>query len=146
MDPVGVIIFVSLAVAMFLVCKRQRTCQVEECECECECIYDHGAIKPNGRQCISQNVYRNRGGKKTKVGLLVSCAKKGQVKIGYSLCCKTDVFDEREAYILASKRMSESVLITPTSIGNDIDKFLERCVRYYKGAQVPEFDGIAIRQ
>jgi hypothetical protein len=94
--------------------------------------------------CIAQNIHRNRNNRRARVGVLVSCCKDGVVKVGYSLCHKDDEFNAKEAYITAGKRMAEKVITPPNSIRSDIEKFLDRCSRYYKDKEVPTFDGTNI--
>lgn len=141
---IGVLTIIFVIVG-FIVDNRKKAQEVEEpcicdsgcCEAEvCECV---PSTNPKNK-VISQNIYRNRNGKRTKVGIITSNIKRGHVLIGYSVCCKTDEYNEKEGLIIAGKRMGQEQVVVAPGIRKDMIKFLDRCSRYYKGnVSLPTF-------
>lgn len=138
-----VVVIIAVIAALFLfvydAVKKSKELEGDE-----TVFVDYADIKTSCPRCITQNIYRNRDGKRAKVGVLVSCIKHGKVKIGYSLCNKVDEYNEKEAYVLAGQRMADATLTPPSSIKKDVILFLDRCDRYYKNGDVPTFDGTTI--
>lgn len=55
------------------------------------------------------------------------------VRIGWSLCNRKDVFDRRMGLGLAARRMSKNRHENiPDSMKDELAKFKERCARYFK--------------
>lgn len=136
-------VLVVLAIIVALVCLVYKAVQEgKELEGD-ETVYVE-FYRESLPKCITQNIFRNRNGKRAKVGVLTSCIKRGKVKIGYSLCNKVDVFNEKEAYVMAGQRMAEKTLTPPSSLKKDILVFLDRCDRYYKKGDIPTFNGTTI--
>ena len=149
MESVALISVALIVLFVFGVYKKIANGEVEvEDDYNDECDYcgeDCDCVETGADNSITQNVFRNRNGKRQRVGVLVSCNKRGLVKIGYSLCHKDDVFDSKEAYIKAGQRMSEAVLTPPHSLRKDLNKFMDRCDRYYKDADIPTYNGVTIK-
>jgi hypothetical protein len=144
LDTIFVLFIIACVVGFVLDVRRnlRRTDEYNECDCDVENCYCDG--QSTVKHHITQNVYRNRKGKRQKVGVIVSCNKKGNVKVGYSLCSKEDDFNSKEAYIRAGQRMAETVLSPPNSLKKDLNVFIDRCHRYYHGANIATYDGFTI--
>lgn len=90
---------------------------------------------------IRQYIYRNRNGKRTKVGLLVGAAIRDQIVIGYSLCCREDKFDKDTALAIAVGRaLSHKAQECPPSILQDACRFAARCERYFQDAHLVTYE------
>jgi len=105
-------------------------------------------------------IRRNDG---TKKGVMVATVEDKKVHIGFSLCCKSDSFDQELGKAIAFKRApkfddrvarhvtlkqkkSRNVLVSqviselvPDSIHNDVKEFSRRCVKYYKDKTLPKW-------
>ena len=78
---------------------------------------------------------KRRNGK--KVGFLLAFKDRyGNVRIGWSLCHKNDKFSRYTAKALAYLRAWEPVE-PPPSILADIDKFINKCLIYFKVGEQP---------
>jgi len=83
---------------------------------------------------ITQYIYKRRQGKLQKVGMFLGTVIDGKIRVGYSLCCKTDTFDPDYALALAAVRaLSPEADECPASIWEDAIEFADRCLRYFKG-------------
>jgi hypothetical protein len=69
-------------------------------------------------------------------GCLVAAKIDGEVRIGFSKCCKTDVFNKQFAKELAVKRMNkvdrDYIAALPPSMLDDLKRFESRIQRCYK--------------
>src|ERR1022692_2322060 len=139
----GIIICIVIIMIKEIFGKEFESLKAEEYDGCCEECHESHYVK-DSKNTITQNIYKNRNGKRQKVGVLVSKNKNGKILVGYSVCHKHDDFNIHEAYVLAGKRMTESVLNPPNSINSDLKKFFGRCMRYYKNADLPAYDGVTI--
>lgn len=95
-------------------------------------------------QDLVHHLKRRRGGKNVFVGTLVATAFGPLAAIGFSKCRVTgndaDTFDKTEGINLAMRRAKEVVNngtdAVPQSIKKDVDNFVKRAQRYYKGKTV----------
>jgi len=86
---------------------------------------------------LKQYIYRNRNGKRQRVGVLVGTTVKNQIVLGYSLCCPEDTFDRDKGLAIALGRaLSPKQIGCPPSIENDVWDFALRCIRYFKDARI----------
>ncbi len=87
---------------------------------------------------ITQRIIKN----KKKVGMFVSYLSDNKVYIGYSLCCKSDKYDNEKAIKIAYNRASycwdKLGIRLAHSIRKDFEIFYERCCRFYKQSELPE--------
>lgn len=78
--------------------------------------------------------------KQKKIGLFIAKQVDNKIEIGWSLCCKDDIFDEKQAFDNCYKRIYKSTDIDnfdiPYSIKNEYNKFADRCERYFKNVEV----------
>ena len=109
---------------------------------------------------------RTRGCKKGVMIAFVDPENESKVSIGYSLCHKRDRFDYRQGFRLEGlgvlyalqkadkhretgnfiisfhpvhKQYSKSTLKIPQSISDDLKRFINRCKKYYKDKEFPEW-------
>lgn len=85
---------------------------------------------------IKQKIYRMVRGQKNPVGIIVSVPdhENKVVHVGFSLCMNADTFNKELALEIAYGRADTRVqLLVPPSIEKDMDKFVDRIARYYKG-------------
>ena len=93
---------------------------------------------------ITEYIFRKRNGVTAKVGLLVGIVVNGEIKIGYSLCCKDDEFDVDVALAIALIRaLSPADEECPPSIWNDADDFALKCIHYFPDAYFTYDDEVA---
>lgn len=71
---------------------------------------------------------KNKG---NPIGILIADQDDGSVHIGYSLCCKTDTFDEQYGIGLAQDKMYAGVYKVPHSIERQFRRFASHAIRYY---------------
>lgn len=84
---------------------------------------------------LTQHIYKNRNGKRTKVGMFLGLVIDNEIRVGYSLCSKEDTFDAEYALALAGIRaLSDEPDECPPSIGREAGEFADRCLRYFKGS------------
>lgn len=87
--------------------------------------------------------YVKRGNKKE--GVLVSYSFDGYVGIGWSKAhSQLDPFDKEmgERIALGRALVMPSVENVPHSFKKDFEKFVNRCRRYYKNQEFPQFDEV----
>lgn len=86
---------------------------------------------------VTDYIYRNRKGAKTKVGMLFGTCIDGEIRIGHSLCCSTDEFDEDVAFALAGIRaISPEADPIPPSIVDDVMAFASILIDLYPDGEL----------
>lgn len=94
--------------------------------------------REDARNMIKQNIYRNRNGKKTKVGMMKAFNIDGKVRVGFSLCSKYDDFSQELAENISSERAWKDKIKVPSSLRGELEAFLLRAKRYFKDCDMPE--------
>ena len=70
--------------------------------------------------------------KSNPIGILIADQYDGAIHIGFSLCCKTDTFNETEGLNFAIDKMSAGIFHVPHSIERQFKRFTSHAIRYYR--------------
>jgi len=70
--------------------------------------------------------------KRGRFAVVVAAKVDGQIKIGWSMCCKLDKFDRVEGVKAAVKRLSTDNSGAPRKLNEEIEHMFHRATAYFK--------------